>query len=171
MSVEESIFHVKKDDGAFQLRVYEAKKSVAIVVDESFQKAMSFAFYRLFDFISGRNSKKIKIAMTTPVEMQRYKSALWKVSFNLPASFTTTQDLEPEDPELSMDLIPKKEMAVVRFSGFCTEKKVEKMTKSLKEYIAKHSWLEKGEPIIARYDPPWILPWFRRNEILIEVQA
>ena len=171
MSVEESFYRIKKDDGQLQLRIYETKKSVSIVVDETYKKAMSVAFYRLFDFISGRNSLKEKIAMTTPVEMQRYKSALWKVSFNLPSSYLAVQELEADDPELTVDVIPSKEMAVIRFSGLCSEKKVQKNLELVRAYIKELHLTEKGEPIIARYDPPWVLPWFRRNEIMIEVQA
>jgi hypothetical protein len=26
-----------------------------------------------------------------------------------------------------------------------------------------------GNPHLARYDPPWTLPMFRRNEIMLEV--
>jgi len=28
-----------------------------------------------------------------------------------------------------------------------------------------------GTPQLARYDPPWTLPMFRRNEIMLEVAA
>jgi len=29
----------------------------------------------------------------------------------------------------------------------------------------------KGPPQLARYDPPWTLPMWRRNEIMVEIEA
>jgi SOUL heme-binding protein len=34
--------------------------------------------------------------------------------------------------------------------------------------MSKQALKPQGDPQLARYDPPWTLPFLRRNEILIE---
>ncbi len=37
------------------------------------------------------------------------------------------------------------------------------------EWVAKRNLQATGQPQLSRYDPPWTLPMFRRNEIMIEI--
>ncbi len=46
---------------------------------------------------------------------------------------------------------------------------IKKHTEELQAYILSHSMKPMGEPLIAFYNPPWTLPFLRRNEVMIEV--
>jgi len=40
----------------------------------------------------------------------------------------------------------------------------------LNKYIIKNNYELDGNVQIARYDPPWTLPFLRRNELLIKIK-
>ncbi|MFP3868844.1 MAG: heme-binding protein [Desulfobacteraceae bacterium] len=60
-------------------------------------------------------------------------------------------------------------MAVLKYSGIWSKELYEYKEKRLREFISSRGLKIVGEPIFARYNPPF-MPWFlRRNEVLIPV--
>ena len=60
-------------------------------------------------------------------------------------------------------------MAVVRYSGTWSAANYAEKLRDLEAWIQQRRLVPVGEPVWARYDPP-VMPWFlRRNEILIAV--
>lgn len=60
-------------------------------------------------------------------------------------------------------------MAAVRYSGVWSEKSYLNHKSTLDSWINHQSLVVAGEPIWAKYNPPF-MPWFmRRNEILLPV--
>jgi len=65
---------------------------------------------------------------------------------------------------------PGRLVAAVRYSGSWSEEGYEENRARLEDYIQKRGLIKTGEPVWARYDPPF-MPWFlRRNEVLIPVE-
>jgi hypothetical protein len=58
---------------------------------------------------------------------------------------------------------------VIVFSGLNNPEKIENNTKQLRAWISDKQLNAIGSPQLARYNPPWTLPPWRRNEILIEI--
>ena len=59
----------------------------------------------------------------------------------------------------------------MRYSGFWSEKNYLRHKEQLAAWIRKMNFTVEGEPVWARYNPPF-MPWFlRRNEILIPVSC
>ena len=111
-----------------------------------------------------------KIKMTAPVGQQRAQGK-WAVSFMMPASYTLETLPEPEDPEVKLRQVPARRMAAVRYSGFWSEKNYLRYKLELESWINERGLRIVGDPIWARYNPPFT-PWFlRRNEILIPVDT
>jgi predicted transcriptional regulator len=67
-------------------------------------------------------------------------------------------------------LIGEKKVAVLRFSGLVNEEKIAKKTLELTQWMVSKNLRPLSDPELARYNPPWTLPFLRRNEILIEVE-
>ena len=59
--------------------------------------------------------------------------------------------------------------AVLSFSGFYNENKVAERTLELEEWMKTKNLQAASIPKFARYNPPWTLPFMRRNEIMIQV--
>jgi effector-binding domain-containing protein len=185
MAVEEAKYEVLREEGGVELREYESHILAETRVDGAFEEAGNEAFGRLFRYISGNNKQQQKVAMTSPVgqesssqkiEMtspvgQRKQEGQWVVSFMMPASFTLETTPEPKDPSVSIREVPARLIAAVRYSGFWSEKNYLRNLAKLQDWIGNNRLTPVGEPIWARYDPPF-MPWFlRRNEILIPVAS
>jgi hypothetical protein len=111
-----------------------------------------------------------KINMTAPVEQQRVKNG-WIVSFMMPRSYTLQTLPEPEDARVTLRQVPARRMAAVRYTGFWSEKSYLRHKSELESWIHKKGLTIAGDPVWARYNPPFS-PWFlRRNEILIPVNT
>jgi hypothetical protein len=111
-----------------------------------------------------------KITMTAPVGQQRVQDR-WVVSFMMPAAYTLETLPEPEDPAVRLRQVPARRIAAVRYSGFWSETGYLRYKSALESWIHARGLIVVGDPIWARYNPPFT-PWFlRRNEILIPVDA
>jgi len=60
---------------------------------------------------------------------------------------------------------------VLGFSGLAREEAVREATDTLLAWIAARGLKPLGAPQLARYDPPWTLPFWRRNEVMVAVAA
>lgn len=183
MAVEEAEYRVVRNDAAFELRKYSSHILAETAVASEFEDAGGEAFRRLFDYISGNNVQRQELAMTAPVAQssssrkiamtspvgQVKNGGKWTVSFVMPASFTLASTPAPIDPAVVIRAVPERYIAAVRYSGFWSEKAYRRHLLQLQGWIRKSDLLPVGEPIWARYNPPYV-PWFlRRNEVLIPV--
>ena len=122
-----------------------------------------------------------KIAMTAPVTLEPQAPAAgtpaamqgatrWRVHFVMPSQYTLATLPQPKNAAVTLRAVPAKTWAVLRYSGFNSEARVQKHTDELLAWLSSRQLVPLGNPQLARYDPPWTLPMFRRNEILVEVQ-
>jgi effector-binding domain-containing protein len=183
MATEEAPYKVITTDDVFELREYPPQILAETLVDGDLESAGSKAFNLLFRYISGDNhsQRKIpmtapvsqeqqgeKISMTAPVSQQRVKEK-WAVSFMMPSGYTLENLPVPDDPRVVLRQVPARKVASVRYSGFWSEEKFLLNKAKLEAWIRKNRLHIVGEPVWARYNPPFT-PWFmRRNEILIPV--
>ncbi len=185
MAAEEAKYSVfvKQDD--LEVRDYEPSIVAEVIVNDDFEDASGAAFRKLFNYISGDNTKRSKIAMTSPVSQkaepekiamtspvgQRKAEQGWAVSFMMPASYTMETIPVPDDPSVVLREVPAYRAAAIRYSGRWTEKSYKKHLALLREWITSENFEVVGEPVWARYNAPFT-PWFaRRNEILIPISS
>ena len=187
MAIEEPRFEVLEQQGSFELRQYPAYVVAETRVEAGFANAGNIAFQRLFGYISGRNVAQQKIAMTAPVtqtasEARGEKIAMtapvsqvadgdaYRVAFTLPATYTLKSAPKPLDPTVQIREVPAQLIACWRYTGRWTESNYRSHEALLREQIATRGLVISGEPILARYNPPFT-PWFmRRNEVMIPVE-
>ena len=185
MAIEEAAYTVEKQENRFEIRDYAPHILAETVVEGDLEEAGNNAFNRLFRYISGDNRSRAKVAMTAPVSQepmgekikmtapvgQQRVQEKWAVSFMMPASYTLENIPEPDDPKVTLRQVPTRRMAVVRYSGFWSEKSYLRYKMELESWIDRMGLTVVGDPIWARYNPPF-MPWFlRRNEVLIPVDA
>ena len=185
MATEEAPYMVIKVDDIFELREYAPQVLAEIMVDGDLEGAGNKAFRPLFRYISGDNKSLGKIAMTAPVSQEQTGEKIsmtapvnqqgvqgkWAVSFMMPASYTMETLPTPDDPNIKLRQVPARRVAAVRYSGFWSEKKYLLNKEKLEKWIKDNLYTVTGEPVWARYNPPFTLWFMRRNEILIPVTA
>jgi hypothetical protein len=185
MAIEEAEYTVVLKEQDFELRSYESHILAETIVKGDFEDAGDKAFSRLFKYISGNNksrenvkmtspvaqsSANEKIAMTSPVGQQR-EAGRWAVSFMMPASYTLATTPEPKDPSVKLRMVAARYIASVEYTGFWSEKAYQKNRAKLETWMNQKELTVIGEAIWARYNPPF-MPWFlRRNEILVPVTS
>jgi hypothetical protein len=160
-----------------------AETEVEAVSEEAGRNA---AFRLLFNYISGANRAAAKIAMTTPVSIDAgaQKIAMtapvatatagqgrYAMRFFLPASYTMETAPQPTDPRVRLAEVPAETLAVLRFSGSPTQTALAARKAELLGRLQTSDWRPVGDPVSFLYDPPWTLPFQRRNEVAVPVVA
>ena len=120
-----------------------------------------------------------KIAMTAPVSVEPQGNPAgasmlakrWRVQFSMPGRYSMETLPRPRNPAVTVREVPGKRCVALVFSGFTGAIKVQKKTDELLAWLAARNLCSIAMPQLARYDPPWTLPFLRRNEILAEVAA
>ena len=107
--------------------------------------------------------------MTAPVE-QRQTDDGWVVSFVMPESYTFETLPQPTNPEITLRAVDARRVAVIEYSGTWSGERYREHLAMLNEWIAQEKFEVRGEPVWARYNPPFTLWFLRRNEIMIPVR-
>lgn len=183
MAIEEAKYTIIEQDGDFEVRQYEPHVVAETLVESNFEEAGNEGFRRLYDYISGKNRKQQTIPMTAPVSQEASSAKIpmttpvtqeqvggkWRITFLMPYHYTMEDLPEPLDPRVRLTKVPGLLMAALRYSGTWSKGRYEAKEKRLKELIRQKGLKIVGEPVFARYNPPF-MPWFlRRNEVLIPV--
>ncbi|NTU92861.1 MAG: heme-binding protein [Chlorobiaceae bacterium] len=183
-SAAEPPYEVLKKDGVFEVRRYGPMVIAETNLDEEdYGAASGKGFTRLAGYIFGKNRSKSsismtapvlqerhneKISMTAPVLQQRQKSG-WTMAFVLPEGYTLESAPEPLDPAVKLSEVPPASVAVISFSGLHSSGNLEKFSRQLRAWLEKQGYRAISEPKLAAYDPPWTLPFLRRNEVQIRI--
>lgn len=184
---EQQRYDVVSTAPGFEVRRYPAHVVAEIEVEGSFESAGNQAFRPLVSYISGQNDASRGFAMTAPV-IQRGQDEIpldsgaattttevtpgkYVVSFVMPGDATIEQMPTPRDARVALRAVPEQLAAAARFSGRWSSStyrlQVTRLLRSLEE-----AGLEVGgSPRFARFDPPW-MPWFRRrNEVVVPLRG
>jgi hypothetical protein len=87
----------------------------------------------------------------------------------MPSDYTLATLPQPLDERVKLTQDSGRIMAAITYSGRWSKKLYDENKARLEDHIEKRGLTAAAEPIWARYDPPF-MPWFlRRNEILIPV--
>ncbi|MDX2011680.1 MAG: heme-binding protein [Myxococcaceae bacterium] len=181
MAIESPKYEVVKRYDGFEVRRYASYVVAETEVQAERTEAGNAAFGRLANYIFGGNSGSKKIAMTapvtqsqriemtTPVTQQASGPSTYVVQFSMPAAFTLETLPQPQDARVTLKTVPARVVAVVRYSGTWSEENYREHLDALKTGLTKEGLVATGEPVWARYDPPYT-PWFlRTNEIQLEL--
>jgi effector-binding domain-containing protein len=132
------------------------------------EQAIQQGFRTLADYIFGNNTAMRAIAMTAPVTQQGNPEN-WQVRFVMPARYTTDTLPKPIDPAVNLKHLESKRFAAIRFSGSAHDPGLRRYTERLEAFIRDNNLRSLSAPAYAFYNPPWTLPFLRRNEVLIEI--
>ena len=174
MAIEEPDFKILVDEGELEIRSYDEYLVAETAVEGSFDTASRKGFRRVAGYIFGENKNSIgqseKIQMTAPVTVKPDNEG-WVLHFVMPSNYDMSQLPVPNNSGVSLKKIEAHLAAVIIFSGFTTDSKIQKKTEELKAWLEKQNFEIAGPQQIARYNDPFTLPWLRRNEIIFKVTA
>ncbi len=174
---------VEQIEETVEVRDYGSRLAAEATVEAGNAEAgRNDAFRLLFDYISGANQSQSEVAMTAPVEVVSEKIAMtapvetavaddgrYTMRFFLPSAYTRATAPQPTDPRVRIIELPEMTVAVERFSGSRDEDAIKRRKAQLLNGLKLSGWRPIGAPTSLFYDPPWTLPFLRRNEVVVPV--
>lgn len=185
-AIEEPEFTVVRTHSGFEVRDYAPYVVAEVTVPGPESDAGNQGFRILAAYIFGKNAGDQSIAMTAPVTQtaEPVKIAMtapvtqnasvdgsgFVIRFTMPATYTLETLPQPLDEQIRLVAQPAARYAVYRFTGFWTQANYDKNLLKFQSLLDEQGQAPIGDPVYARYDPPYV-PWFwRRNEIWMPVR-
>ena len=165
IAIEEPVYQVEKawDAEQIEIRAYAPRVMAVTGMTEDSDSG----FRVLAGYIFGGNAAEQKIAMTAPV--QQSMAGEKEMAFMIPAEYALEDLPEPEDQRVSFREAPAYTAAVIQFSGWASAEKADENWRQLRQFLIAEGIDITGEPTLNQYNPPWTLPFMRRNEIIVPV--
>lgn len=169
--VDEPKYKVIENYKPVEIRQYQGFLIAEIETSGPRSEAISDGFKKLATYIFKENDAQEKMSMTAPVFQKKSEDAnSWKTSFVMPQKYTMQTLPLPHDKSIKIQEILPKKFAVIRFSGNATEESIQKNLTQLNSFLSTQRIQATGNHLYAFYNPPWTLPFLRRNEIMIEIE-
>lgn len=172
-------------EGCFEIRLYDDYILAETIIDDiDYKRASNIGFKRLAAFIFGNNLRQEQINMTAPVlqeicaeqipmtspVLQEKTNAGWTMSFIMPSKYDLSTLPKPLDQRIVIRTVSSHMVGVLRYSGFVSDANIKKKTALLTKWLTSKSYSPTDLAKSARYDPPFTLPFLRKNEIHLRVK-
>jgi hypothetical protein len=165
------------------LRTYGPRIAAETTVKADDERARSIGFRRLAGYIFGANHRNESISMTAPVSQQSGDRIAMTapvsqssdtennsvIRFFMPSKWSMETLPSPDDEHVTLVEVPAETYAVLRFTGDRSPKAVAARTDELQRVLRENNIEATGQAVAWFFDPPWTLPFRRRNEIAIPV--
>lgn len=152
-----------------EVRRYESRLAAETRVAAADERgARGEAFGILAGYIFGRSRSGEEVAMTAPVATAGAPEGL-TMRFFMPSAYSRANLPDPLDPRVRIVEVPGETLAVLRFTGGIDTTAVERRRAELLKVVEASGWRVTGEPVSFFYDPPWTVPFLRRNEVAVPV--
>ena len=186
---ESARYNVISSEGNFEVRDYADLVLISTAMRFEAQ-GNDGSFSRLFRYISGENGKQQKVAMTTPVFMERGSDNLADETFSRESqpgsrqaetqpgqmAFVVPEQVAsagaPLPGNANVELRERKggKFATIRFAGRMDDETLLERENELRQWMEQQNLTAAASVEYAGYDPPWTPGFLRRNEILIRIQ-
>lgn len=180
--VEQPDYTIIETQGSIEIRDYAPMIAAETSVEGERTAAIGEGFRRIAGYIFGDNAPREQIAMTAPVQQQKGSkiamtapvqqqgaNGTWSVRFIMPKQWTMETLPAPTDTRVKLVPMPARRFAVIRFSGSADQAELDAKTSELLAFVRGRNLEPQGEPLYAFYNPPWTLPFFKRNEVMLEI--
>jgi hypothetical protein len=182
--IEEARYTVTAQRDGYEIRRYEPQLVAEAAMPTQSSADRGAAFRLIAGYIFGGNEGKASIAMTAPVVMGAPGKSepiamtapvimgAGTMRFVMPSKYKSLADLpKPNDARVVLKEVPGKTVAAVRFSWYPTEVKVAALSDTLLAALARDGQKAASKPYLASYDPPFSVPFLKRNDILVDLET
>lgn len=164
---ETAEYEVVKSEKNIEIRSYRAYITAAVREENLISTS---GFGTIFRYISGENEQNRKISMTTPVINEMAEETA-TTEFVMPKEFRRKDLPLPRSSNIIFKEIPAKIVLSISFNGTVRQDRIEFYEKLMLDYARKHNLETQGTVRLARYNPPFIPGFLKRNELHIDLRG
>ncbi|PSS34615.1 Heme-binding-like protein [Actinidia chinensis var. chinensis] len=190
--VETPKFELIRSTEDYEIRKYSPSVIAEITYDPAqFNGDKDGGFKILANYIgvlgNPQNTTPEKIAMTTPVitrsapeKIPMTAPVVTKVGegnkavtmqFTLPSKYQVASEApQPVDERVVLREEGERTYGVLRFGGGASADVVAGKVSALRRSLERDGYKVVGEFLLGRYNPPWSLPAFRTNEVMLPIE-
>ena len=160
---------IAREDG-FEIREYQSMIIATTRVQNDYRNATSTGFRRIANYIFGGNSTGMSIEMTAPV-ISNVPDAddIYDIQFVMPSEHSLEDLPQPNTEYVSIKEVNLGKTAVLRFGGWATRERASYYKDKLSGLMTIKGYEPNGVFMVAQYNSPWVLPPFRKNEIIVRI--
>lgn len=175
-------YTVLREDRELEIRKYTTYIIAKTFASGAYSVSSAAAFTHLLDYLGGNNSSGaglpfasatprsgLHIPLTMPVLYWPDEGG-WHAAVILPGKYTFSTAPKPLDDTIELERIPAQTMAALRYSGHAEEAQIQQKFRELRGWVQSLGWRDISAPLAAQYDPPFTIPFLRRNEVLIRAE-
>jgi len=163
-----------------EIREYKTSQWVSTNMKNGHQDDLTkTGFWRLYNYITGKNDKNLKIDMSAPVLFKinaavpfSQEDEIYTMSFFLGYKFQNEETSPaplPSEEGVFLNKLESKKYAVISFSGYSNQRKQEENLRILGSYLIKNQIkFNNSHYFFAGYDAPFRL-FNRHNEVWVEL--
>jgi len=187
VGVEEPKYTVVAKKEGYEIRRYEPYIIAYVTLEGTYANAISEGFNILADYIFGNNSAEKRMPMTAPVVFKEGEESVKmpmtapvliekkaqgnQVAFVMPFEYTLKTLPKPRDARITIEAVPEKTVAAYSFTWYPTAARVAKQKKHFEQLLERDGIKKRSTVRLARYNPPFILPFLMRNELLVDSES
>ena len=167
--VDEPSYELISKFESIEIRQYK-KIIVATTIKKSSYKDATYSGFRtLANYIFGNNDKEVKIPMTAPVITTMPTNESIEITFIMSDDYSLDNLPKPRSDDILFKELILGKVAVIKFGMWATPKRIMKMQGKLEKYLSENNIQTSSDYLVAQYNSPWVIPPFRRNEIIISI--
>ena len=168
-SIETQKYRVVKKEEGFEIRFYP-KATFATIrsTGANYKQVSSSGFRKLAGYIFGGNDQNKSIAMTAPVRMEMSEKGS-AMSFVMPEKYDMASLPKPKDATIEIKQSEAVYTAVIAFSGYANDEKINNYTNQLVALLQKKNIKIIGGYNFLGYNAPFQFIG-RKNEISIPIE-
>lgn len=168
---QEPVYTVLQKNDEYEIRKYDPYIIAQVSFHGSYKTVANKGFKVLANYIFGDNEKNVKMSMTAPVFVEKKeKDDEYLVAFVMPNSYNLKTLPKPNDSRIKITEKSSETLAAYRFSWYPSAKRIEQKKQKFMMLLERDGIKAESSMLLARYNPPFILPFLMRNELLIVIK-
>ena len=157
-------------NNGIEIREYDDLYIISVLEEKPYKEATYSGFKTLASYIFGNNENGKKIPMTAPVFTSLPGKKEVRISFIIDNTTLINTMPKPNSNDIIFEKLELKKVAVIKFGLWATPKKINQIKDRLEMYLKSNSIEYYNNYFIAQYNSPWVMPPFRKNELLVSLR-
>ena len=163
-------YEIISQNNYIEIRRYNKLNVITTTENLPYKEATYSGFRTLANYIFGNNKDNIKIPMTAPVITSFPNNENIDIAFIMNENYSIDNLPKPITEKITLQELELGKVAVIKFGLWATSKRIQTKKARLETYLNNNSIQHSTEFLVAQYNSPWIMPPFRKNEILVSIK-